>query len=172
MLRVSHQRLKPHSKRCTVVASLGGDSARRVSLSLILIHNDPREPCICQAGASGAESQKPETNLSDLLSPLRALLATRVARSRLAEGNAVNLMRRLNNGTVQSPRCSRGCVFEFGLTAGDVEPPLGWSLSVRAQNEMKTQLEDQRDRFACIESLLTGGQCVQAPVCESADVTD
>ena len=152
-----------------VAAAVGKEKSRKVSLMLILIRNDPEESGLCTAdhGAQGLPS--PASGLDDLLSPIRALLNTRVARGRLSEEYAVDLMRRFHGGTssAQSPGCEGGCVFEFSLTPSDIDPPLGWSLSRISRESMDRQLNsrDHEDAFACIRQLLAGGKCEQPPVC-------
>jgi hypothetical protein len=140
---------------------------RRVALNLILIRNDPEAPNLCEAGAAVSPPSEPYTYLNDLLSPVRALLSTRVARGRLAEESALNLVRSFHGGTasIQSPLCRDGCVFEFSLGGGDIEPPLGWSLSDRAKDQMNAHLGKQDHKFACIRGLLTGAGCDAAPTC-------
>jgi hypothetical protein len=140
---------------------------RQVALNLILIRNDPEESSLCKADAPASARFEPYTYLNDLLSPLRALLSTRVARGRLAEENALNFLRSRHRDTdsVQSPGCRDGCVFEFSLGGGDIEPPLGWSLSDRAKDQMNAHLGKQDHKFACIRGLLTGAGCDAAPTC-------
>lgn len=86
---------------------------------------------------------------------------------RLAEETALNLVRGFHGGTesVQSPRCRDGCVFEFSLGGGTIEPPLGWSLSARGRKEMDEHLDRQRIKFECIRGLLTGAGCAKEPPC-------
>ena len=140
---------------------------RKIALMLILIRNDPAAPSVCDPALREPGPPKANSNLNDFLSPVRALLSTRVARGRLAERNALDLVRRFHYGTsdVQSPQCRDGCVFELSLGGGDIEPPLGWSLSARSRELIDVHLSNQQTQFACINGLLTGTGCVQAPVC-------
>jgi len=140
---------------------------RKIALMLILIRNDPEAPGVCDPEARKNLPPKAYTDLNDLLSPIRALLSTRTARGRLAEENALDLVRAFHRGTdnVQSPHCQDGCVFELSLGGGDIDPPLGWSLSARARELMDVHLSGQQTQFACIKGLLTGTGCEQVPVC-------
>jgi hypothetical protein len=56
-------------------------------------------------------------------------------------------------------------VFEFNLVSGEVDPPLGWSLSARSIEAMDAQLERQRAKIACIKGLLNGAGCADVPPC-------
>jgi hypothetical protein len=143
------------------------EKSRQVSLMLILVRNDPRAASVCERDLDTLPPAHPHTYLSDLLSPVRALLSARVARGRLAEETALNLVRGFHGGTesVQSPRCRDGCVFEFSLGGGTVEPPLGWSLSARGRKDMDEHLDRQRIKFECIQGLLTGAGCPKEPPC-------
>jgi hypothetical protein len=143
------------------------EKSRRVALMLILVRNDPVAPNICERDLDTPPPPGPQNYLSDLLSPVRALLSTRVARSRLAEETALDLVRGFHGGrdNVQSPRCEEGCVFEFSLGGGGIEPPLGWSLSARGREEMDNHLARQRIKFECIRGLLTGAGCPKEPRC-------
>jgi hypothetical protein len=111
--------------------------------------------------------EHPYTNLTDLLSPVRALLSTRQARGRLAEQNALGFVRGLpgHAGSIQSPRCEGGCVFEFSLGDGNIEPPLGWTLSDQARRDMQGHLDEQQDQLECIAGMLSGSGCTKEPPC-------
>jgi hypothetical protein len=150
-----------------VARRLRKQDARNLSLILILIRNDPAAPSVCGRGLDVPLPAAPHSWLSDLMSPVRALLSTRVARGRLAEENALDLVQSLHRGegSVQSPRCEAGCVFEFSLTAGEFDPPLGWSLSAHGRRAMDQQLEQQRPKLECIRGLLTGTGCANVPRC-------
>jgi hypothetical protein len=143
------------------------EKGRPVALMLILIRNDPRAASVCERHLEAALPPRPHTYLSDLLSPVRALLSTRVARGRLAEETALNLVRGFHGGTdsVQSLQCRQGCVFEFSLGGGMIEPPLGWSLSAHGRKDMDEHLDRQRIKFACIRGLLAGAGCPKEPRC-------
>jgi hypothetical protein len=143
------------------------EKSRRVALMLILIRNDPGAPNVCERDLDTPSPPGPHTGLNDLLSPVRALLSTRVARSRLAEETALDLVRSFHGSrdNVQSPRCEEGCVFEFSLGGGGIEPPRGWSLSARGRKEMDDHLARQQTRFECIRGLLTGAGCPKEPRC-------
>lgn len=152
-----------------VARRMQNEKEPRVALMLILIRNDPAAPSVCERDRDIESTWRPDNYLSDLLSPLRALLSTRVARGRLAEEGAVDLIRtsRSLEGSVQSEGCRYGCVFEFNLHVGQVDPPLGWSLSARSRQAMDEQLDAQRRKFECIEGLLTAKGCESVPRCEA-----
>lgn len=122
---------------------------------LILIRNDPQAPPVCQ-GRHGGDTLGPgpvgspaENLLSELASPIRALLNARTARGRLAEVDGAKRVGR-----------SKGAVIELSLAAVAqaalkrtaspaererikqrlVEPPLGWSLSQTAREAMSETL--------------------------------
>lgn len=153
----------------TVANAVGRENSREVGLNLILIRNDPRAASVCEPDLDTLPPIRPHTNLSDLLSPVRALLSTRVARGRLAEETALNLMRGFHGGSdsVQSGQCKDGCVFEFSLGGGTIEPPLGWSLSALERKEMDDHLERQQVKFDCIRGLLTDAGCPKEPRCRT-----
>lgn len=139
-----------------------------VALNLILIRNDPDAPSVCKPPAGELPPPgQPSTSLNDLLSPIRALLSTREARGRLAEQSALGFVRGLpgHAGNIQSPRCESGCVFEFSLGDGNIEPPLGWSLSEQARADMQGHLDKQQDKLACIAGMLAGTGCTKEPAC-------
>jgi hypothetical protein len=140
----------------------------KVALNLILIRNDPDAPSVCSVPAGDPPPPKhPYTKLNDLLSPVRALLSTRQARGRLAEQNALAMLRGFHRqtGNIQSPGCESGCVFEFSLGGGDIEPPLGWSLSEQARADMQRHLDKQQDKLECIAGMLAGTGCATEPPC-------
>ncbi len=143
------------------------EKSREVALMLVLVRNDPRAASVCERDLDTLPPATPHTYLSDLLSPVRALLSARVARGRLAEETALNLVRSFHGGrdSVQSPQCREGCVFEFSLGGGAIEPPLGWSLSARGRQDMDDHLDRQRVKFECIRGLLTGAGCPKEPPC-------
>ncbi len=151
-----------------VVLAVEREKKRKVALNLILIRNDPAASGVCAKGEVEAAQPTAHPGLNDLLSPVRALLSTRVARGRLAEKGAVDLVRRFHGGitSAQSPGCENGCVFEFGLGPSDIDPPLGWSLSAKSRESMDLQLTLHDEQFACIRGLLTGSGCTDVPVCE------
>jgi hypothetical protein len=136
---------------------------------LILIRNDPESPSLCTNGDVPVAERPPYAGLGDLLSPIRALLNTRVARGRLAERDAVTQMARLQSGGGEpaANACRSGCVFEFSLKAGDIAPPLGWSLSSSSRESIDRQLDlpDNARQFACIRGILSGQGCREAPSC-------
>jgi hypothetical protein len=149
---------------------------RKANLILILIRNDPDAPSVCRANESAAPAPPATRWVNDLLSPIRALLSTRVARGRLAEQNALTLVRLFHGdrSNVQSPRCENGCVFEFSLSrsgleprpAGkEIDPPLGWSLSQRSRESMDLLLTLYDKQFACVRELLANGSCEDVPAC-------
>lgn len=150
-----------------VARAVQREKAHRLALMLVLIRNDPAAPSVCNRNLDVVAPPRAHTYLSDLLSPVRALLSTRVARGRLAEESALDFVRGLHRGTdsVQSPQCANGCVFEFNLVSGEVDPPLGWALSARSMQAMDEQLERQSAKIACIKGLLTGEGCAEVPPC-------
>ena len=150
-----------------VADAVGKEKSRRVALMLILIRNDPRAPNLCERDLDTPPPPAPHTYLNDLLSPVRALLSARVARGRLAEETALDLIRGFHGGSdnVQSPRCEQGCAFEFSLGGGGIRPPLGWSLSARGRKDMDDHLLRQRVKFECIRGLLTSTGCPREPRC-------
>jgi hypothetical protein len=150
-----------------VADAVGRERSREIALMLILIRNDPRAPSLCERHLDTLPLPGPHTYLSDLLSPVRALLSTRVARGRLAEETALNLVRSFHGGTgsIQSRQCRQGCVFEFSLGGGAIEPPLGWSLSALERQDMDEHLDRQRIKFECIGGLITGAGCPKEPRC-------
>jgi hypothetical protein len=140
----------------------------KVALNLILIRNDPDAPSVCSVPAGDLPPPKhPYSNLNDLLSPVRALLSTRQARGRLAEHSALAMARGFHpqTGSIQSPGCESGCVFEFSLGDGNIEPPLGWSLSEKARADMQRHLDKQQDKLDCIAGMLAGTGCAKEPPC-------
>ena len=138
-----------------------------VPLNLIIIRNDPEASSLCEPATSGPKQQiDAYTSLNEILSPVRALLSTRVARGRLAEKTALDLVRDFHNGTIQSTNCKDGCIFEFSLGGCDSDPPLGWSLSEYSCDLMDKHLVPQESKFACIRGLLKGEGCAQEPACE------
>ena len=166
--------------------AMSKELGRRVFPVLILVSNDPAAPRVCAGHARDwAESQP---FLSEVLSPILAMLNTRTARGRLAEENAVAYV---SERIVDPKRCDNGCVLEFalseatsGIGAGSgealpgekkptakrnatVDPPLGWSLSVASQEAMKTQLVRHADEFRCLRELATTGTCENPPPCQS-----
>jgi hypothetical protein len=126
---------------------------------LILIRNDPEAPSVCQGrhgGGSlgpGPEGRPAGDFLSEVASPVRALLNARTARGRLAEVDAAKRFER-----------SGGAVIEFSLAAVAqaelklapdardrarikqrlVEPPLGWSNSDAVREAMAAALREGR----------------------------
>lgn len=152
-----------------VVGQVEKKRARKVALNLILIRNDPDAPSLCGLETSSAKQPKANFFLNDLLSPIRTMFSTRVARSKQAEKEALKLFRGLHQNTgVQSTNCEDGCIFEFSLEGCDRDPPLGWSLSERSCDLMNEHLDRQRNQFDCIRGLLDGAGCTRAPVCEDS----
>ncbi|NCA71632.1 MAG: hypothetical protein EOM91_16425 [Sphingobacteriia bacterium] len=155
-------------------ATLGGllgliESETRFPI-LILIRNDPRAPAVCQNRAPDAELVGAVPNplgppspdlLSEVTSPIRALLNARDARGRLAEVDAARQFEGQLAGHVE--RRLKGAVIELSLAAVNqaalakalspverrrieqsmVEPPLGWSLSETARLTMDETLDHE-----------------------------
>jgi REP-associated tyrosine transposase len=142
---------------------------RKIALMLILIRNDLEAPSLCDPAVREPRQPKAYTGLNDLLSSIRVLNNTSVARSRLAEESAINLVRDFHRGTdsVQSPHCKDGCVFEFNLGPDHIESALGWSFTRRARELMDARLSSQQSQFDCIKGLLTGTGCERAPACSA-----
>jgi hypothetical protein len=125
---------------------------------LILIRNDPQAPAVCEGrpavqGLGPGPQGPPATDfLSELASPVRALLNARTARGRLTE---VDAARRVEQDM-------RGAVIEISLAAvvqetragasteaerrrieqSLLEPPLGWSLSQAVRESMDTVMAE------------------------------
>lgn len=124
---------------------------------LVLIRNDPEAPPVCQGRHGGASLGPGPAGpaagefLSEVASPIRALLNARTARGRLAEVDGARRFER-----------SKGAVIELSLAAVAqaslrraanasererikgrlVEPPLGWSLSEAAREAMAETLRE------------------------------
>ena len=152
-----------NSGAATSVDLLNLIDSRALYPILILIRNDPQAPPVCrgrQAGGSlgpGPAGPHSRNFLSEVASPLRALLSARTARGRLAEVDAAKRMER-----------SRGAVIEISLAAAVraelerapsaedrnrirrrlVEPPLGWSLSEAVREAMAATLREGRGGLA------------------------
>lgn len=124
---------------------------------LILIRNDPQAPPVCQ-GRRGGGSLGPGPGgppagelLSEVASPVRALLNARTARGRLAEVDAAKRFERAGGAVVE---ISLAAVAQAELkrtgSATDrarikqrlVEPPLGWSPSQAVREAMAATLRE------------------------------
>ena len=101
-----------------------------VQLRIVLIDNEPVRP----AGPAQSSSF-----LSEALSPLRALFATRTARGSYAFAHAVDYDSRCAD-LVDAEGFRRSRVFEFHLSDRGTNLPLGWTLSRNAIDEMDDQL--------------------------------
>lgn len=151
----------------------------RIFPILILIRNDPAAPAVCQGRGTdpllGPGPVGPPANdvLSEVASPVRALLNARTARGRLAEVDAAT---RVETGL-------GGAVIEVSLAAilqdllrttpepaaraqeriqrAMVEPPLGWALSAAARDSMDRTMAQGGgslgDEFAILRAVLAGG---------------
>lgn len=117
---------------------------------LVLIRNDPQAPSVCNRSGAESRPQAEDSATSDFLteisSPIRALLNARTARGRLAEVDAARVVETQYNGAVIE--VSLAAVMQSRLaTAMDekqkkrirarmIEPPLGWSLSTDVRAAM------------------------------------
>lgn len=124
---------------------------------LVLIRNDPEAPPVC-VGRSGGTAIGPgpagppaKHFLSEIASPIRALLNARTARGRLAEVAAAKRVEAIGGAVVE---VSLAAVAKATMdkAASDaererikgrlVEPPLGWSLSQAARTAMDDTLAE------------------------------
>jgi len=90
-----------------------------------------------------AKPAAPEAFGNEVLSPLRALLATRGARGNQAVGDirtAIDL--------AADPKNTAAGVLEFRLVQRRVPIPLGWVLSEQARYEIRAAVESQGNRWA------------------------
>lgn len=126
---------------------------------LILIRNDPEAPPVCQ-GRHGGGSLGPGPAglpagdfLSEVASPVRALLNARTARGRLAEVDAAKRVERSGGAVIEvSLAAVAQAELKLAPDARDrerikqrlVEPPLGWSLSEAVREAMATTLREGR----------------------------
>jgi hypothetical protein len=155
----------------------------RVFPVVLLIKNDPQSPAAC-TGSDAVDYHAPTALLSEVRSPIDALLATREARGRLAENE---LGRLLGNTRLQNDRtCSDGCVLEFSLARPPqpqdrevaltsvkaekkryADPPLGWSLSETSRLAMDSRLREQdiKAKIHCVAQLINAGRCDKPPDC-------
>ncbi|TLY57018.1 MAG: hypothetical protein E6K52_15250 [Gammaproteobacteria bacterium] len=143
---------------------------------VLLIKNDPHGPSICSAHVDPKESQS--QLLTEVKSPVDALLATREARGRLSERE---IIRTVDGPGALPADCDRGCILEFSLahtptTRGEsqptatqqafTDPPLGWSLSETSRAAIKSRIGDHEREFRCIDDLIKTGQCASPTTCE------
>jgi hypothetical protein len=131
---------------------------------LVLIRNDPKAPRVCDRSASRAASPEASRGLNEVLSPPRALLNARVARGRLAEEDAAQYIAELQGS---GANCERGCVLEFALEAepGEIDPPLGWSLSESSRARIDAQLSTHERQLKCLQQVIETGRCDDPPGC-------
>lgn len=85
---------------------------------------------------------KPERFANEVLSPLRALLATRDARGNQAVGDIRTTF------ALNADAANRADVIEFRLVQRRVPIPLGWVLSEQARYEMRAAVESQGNQYA------------------------
>jgi hypothetical protein len=144
-----------------------------------LIKNDPQAPSVCVRDAEPKTS--PTRLLTEVRSPIDALLAAREARGRFAESA---ILQQATGAGPSASTCDDGCVLEFalaktpeapGTTAEKAakthvlynDPPLGWSLSETSRSGIENRLQDPdvQERLRCVRELVSGGHCASAPVC-------
>jgi hypothetical protein len=144
---------------------------------LILIRNDPQAPAVCQRRPQvtgfGPGPEGPPANdfLSEVASPVRALLNGRTARGRLAEVSTAKLVEGDMRGAVIEVSLAAVVEAELARTQGDpaargrieqslVEPPLGWSLSRAVRDSMDRVMAagggGLQDEFANLTAVLDG----------------
>lgn len=132
---------------------------RRIVPVLLLLRNDPKAPPLCSKASRAGRA--PTRLLSEIASPLLALLNARGARGRLEEENA------RCHGWVEVEACGKARALEFSLSDDPsfTDPPLGWSLSMAAARSMRDQVAEHEKQFRCIESLIAGEE---SPDCSGA----
>ena len=143
---------------------------------LILIRNDPEAPAVCRGRASdqplgpGPAGPPADNFLSEVASPIRALLNARTARGRLTEVDAAKRVEEDFNGAVIE--VSLAAVVQSALAAAPddatrqriqralVEPPLGWSLSKAVRDAMDKTMDERGGglaaEFANLQAVLDG----------------
>lgn len=150
-----------NSGAATLVDLLAVLSADQPGLKpiLLVINNDPEAPPLCPrdgpipdptpAGSAG------NGNLSELITPFSALLATRGARGTLAQVNAADLVDRMGGKVIELPLSAVLAAREAAIAGDDwrarealarsfAEPPLGWSLSAEVRHGMDETLDGQQ----------------------------
>jgi hypothetical protein len=146
-----------NSGAATAVDLLNGIEGTDLYPILILIRNDPQAPPVCQ-GRQGGGSLGPGPGgppagelLSEVASPVRALLNARTARGRLAEVDAAKRFERAGGAVIE---ISLAAVAQAELKRTPstrdrerikqrlVEPPLGWSLSESVREAMGSTLRE------------------------------
>ena len=144
---------------------------------LILIRNDPQAPAVCQrrpqvTGFGPGPEGPPATDfLSEVASPVRALLNGRTARGRLAEVSTAKLVEGDMRGAVIEVSLAAVVEAELDRNQDDpaargrieqslVEPPLGWSLSQAVRQSMEWVMAEGggglNDEFANLTAVLEG----------------
>jgi hypothetical protein len=142
---------------------------------LVLIRNDPQAPPVCKdrpgssAPGFGPAGPPADNAISEVASPVRALLNSRTARGRLAEVDAAKQVEQRGGAVIE---VSLAAVAEAAMqkVSNDerarirrqlVEPPLGWSLSAATRKAMDDALDGAAKSLA--EGIAVGDGCA-APV--------
>ena len=156
---------------------------------LILIRNDTQAPPVCQGRMSvpnlgpGPEGPPASDFLSEVASPVRALLNARTARGRLAEVETAKQVEEDLHGAVIEVSLAAVVQGELAAAQGDqtrrqriedslVEPPLGWSLSAAVRKAMDRVMAEGdgglRAEFANLAAVLDGEPGSIGPVRRSS----
>ena len=143
------------------------DSGQRLRPILLIISNDPTAANLC--GRDDGEVAEPaggrfNANVSEVISPLQALLNTRGARQQIAEVKAARLVEAMGGSVIEVPLAAvlraRLQTLEAATpaplseeTINEVrrrylEPPLGWSLSQEVRSGMDQTIDDEAGGLA------------------------
>lgn len=130
---------------------------------LILLRNDPRAPAVCHrasapppSAADAADRVASDAFLSEIAAPLRALLAARRARGRLAEVDAAREVEAMGGAVIELQLTVVPPPGARPLSAAQLaEPPLGWSLSREMRAGMDRALDEPPNRIAGEMKLLS-----------------
>ncbi|MEO6021839.1 MAG: patatin-like phospholipase family protein [Burkholderiales bacterium] len=105
---------------------------------VIRIGNSPSRLAASDTREAGPESpESPPAGLGELLSPVRAMVNTRVARGSLA----AEALKTQVTTLWDNQECAEFIEFQIGI--GDVQTPLGWQLSQAARRSLRAQLATQ-----------------------------
>lgn len=130
---------------------------------LVLIRNDPQASPVCQGrngrGSLGPGPAGPPAGglVSEVASPVRALLNARTARGRLAEVDAAKRFERAGGAVIEvsiAAVAQAELKLEPSIKGREhikqrlVEPPLGWSLSASVRKSMDATLREGRGGLA------------------------
>ena len=127
-----------------VVDVLRRASGKRDTRLVILRIENSRATANVQS-AVGTPQRDPDSYFAEIVSPVRALMATRHARGDHARAAVTRVIRDAEAACASQPRNSTaGCVrleqVVFSLERSCVPIPLGWSLTENARREMRRQL--------------------------------